>query len=156
MRVRRLGADRASNAAVTSAGAWSRLVLLRSPTAAGLDVPDELNPEVSMERLVEELVPAQLGAVSQGEAAARVRTPEGRWVKGTIRGASFEATGGDAPLAGAWGAPVFDEAGRVVAVVALADEAELEAPLCLLADHLPGWVLRRAGEAEAQAEAKVD
>lgn len=153
VRVRRAGDRRATNAVVTSAGAYSRLALLRSPAAAGLEVPDELNPEISMDRLLEELVPARLGPVPAGEAPARLRTPDGRWLDGIFHGATFTAGGGGDPLAGAWGAPVFDEAGRLLAVLALADGVELEAPLCLLADHLPGWVLRQVGAAEEAAEA---
>ena len=153
VRVRRPGTDLATNAVVTSAGAYSRLALLRSPSAAGLEVPEELNPVISMERLVEALTPARLSAAPPSEAPVRLRTPDGRWVEGTLRGAVFDAEGGGEGLAGAWGAPVFDEEGRVFALVALADGADQEVPLVLLSDHLPGWVLRRAGEAEAAADA---
>lgn len=151
VRVRRPGSAQATNAVVTGAGAWSRLALLRSPSAAGLEVPEELNPAVSMERLLEEIPPARLGPAPAAEAPARLRTPGGRWIEGTIRGAAFAARGAGELLDDAWGAPVFGEDGRVVGVLALAGGDGAEAPLCLLAEHLPGWVLRRADEAGARA-----
>ncbi len=151
VRVRRPGAGAATNAVVASAGAFSRLVLLRSPAAAGQEVPDELNPALSVEGLLASLAPARLGVAPPGEAPARLRTPAGRWLVGTVRGATFAAAEAG-ELDGAWGAPVFGEDGRVLAVLALADGVEREAPLCLLAEHLPGWALRRAGEAEAAAD----
>jgi len=152
VRVRRPGSDQATNAVVSSAGAWSRLALLRSPSAAGLEVPEELNPAVTMERLLQEVAPARLGPAPADGSPARLRLPEGRWIEGTIGGAAFTARDAAERLEGALGAPVFGEDGRVIGVLALASGAGPAAPLCLLADQLPGWVLRRAGEAEPRAD----
>jgi hypothetical protein len=152
VRVRRPGADQATNAVVAGAGAFSRLVLLRSPAAAGQEVPEELNPGLTVEALLGALTPARLGAAPPGGTPARLRTPAGRWLAGTVAGGAFTAAEAG-ELDGAWGAPAFAEDGRLLGVLALADGVEREAPLCLLAEHLPGWVLRRAGEAEAEHEA---
>jgi hypothetical protein len=153
VRLRKPGTASAAFAVVSAADPASRLVLLRSGKAAGLEIPGALNPVISAEALIEELEPAppDLTPVSRGPAL--VYTGEAGWYEGTATPSSFSFEGGAPRLDGVAGAPVFNPDGRTVGIVDLGDGRGGEAPMCLLADHLPGWVLRRARAAEARYEA---
>jgi len=145
VRVRAPGTARSAAAVVTSANPYAGLVLLRSATAAGLDVPAELNPVISAERLIEGLAPALPELEATPDGPAWLRTHEHRWIDVHAGRTRLAAVDRAEPIGGATsGAPVFNEAGRVVGIVGLGDEADGEARLCRLAEHLPGWVIDRA------------
>ena len=152
VRLRKLRSQKAASAVVAAADPFSGLALLRSAAAAGLDVPDELNPDLSADELIAEVAPAAPALAPPLDGPAFLFTPERRWVEGTVTGSTLSLQG-EADLRGARaGTPVFDERGQVVGLVGACDEAGLEARLCLLAEHLPGWALRMARAAEAARE----
>jgi hypothetical protein len=147
VRVRRPRTDEAAFAIAVAADPCSGLALLRSASAGGLTVPEELNPTVAIEALLGGLEPALPAPAATGDAPVLVPARERRWVEGTARGSAISLRGAEEGLgAAALGAPVFGEDGRVLGVVTSADEPGPRATMCLLADHLPGWSLRAAGE----------
>jgi hypothetical protein len=150
VRARKPGTGKVASFVVASANPFSGLALLRPAAAAGLDVPDELNPVISAEKLVEELRLARPDLKPPEEGAVCVFTHEGRWVEGAARGSGITLKAqADRIGSGTSGAPVFGEDGRVRGVVNHGDESEPTARMCVLAEHLPGWVLRRAQDAES-------
>jgi len=150
VRVRKPGTAKTAFAVVTAVDPWSGLALLGTSTAAGLGVPDELNPVMGVEKLLEEVEPAPLELTPIPGGAVFVYSHENRWVEGTARGSAISpARAGGRIRSDRPGAPVFDENGSVVGLVGAGDERGLVVQMCLLADHLPGWALRRARAAEA-------
>jgi len=70
---------------------------------------------------------------------------ERRWVRALATATAISPLAkSDRVRSGTSGAPVFDEQGRVMGLVGSNDLRLPDASLCLLADHLPAWALRRA------------
>jgi hypothetical protein len=156
IRLRRPGTPKSAYAIVTAADPFSKLALLGSRTLSGLDIPDELNPIISNAQLIEELEPALPALAPPREGPVFIPTSDRRWVEGTARGSAVTVTDlSDRLPATTLGAPVFDEDGRVLGVVSACDGLGQRAQVCLLADHLPGALLRSAQVAEAARGAKT-
>lgn len=141
VRIRRPATDLAAFAIVTAASPYSGLALLRSSSAAGLTVPDELNPVIPIEKLIAGLEPASPGPTPP-DGRVQVFTHDGKWIEGVVAGSTIrteEPLGEDTS-----GAPVFDSDGRAVGLVTTGIGPGGDAGLCALAEHLPGWALRAA------------
>lgn len=131
-------------AAVAAADPYSKLALLRTTTAGGLAVPDELNPAIAIGTILEELAPT-VPELSPRDGPVFVPARGQGWLEGDARRSTIAWKDGSARIGNdVLGAPVFNESGRVVGVLTAVDEARPGAAMCLLADHLPGWALRRA------------
>jgi len=155
-RLRRPGTGKTAFGIVTFADPYSNLALLRTRTASGLEVPDELNPVISNRELVTglEVAPPELSPAA--DAPVAVCAPGMRWVEGMARGPTLSAASpAERFPAAILGAPVFNAEGCVRGVVTAVAEGGLAAQMTLLAEHLPGWALREAratrGGAAAQA-----
>jgi hypothetical protein len=147
VRLRLPGTSQAASGIVTAADPCSGLALLEGATAAGLTVPDELNPILPIGQLIAQLRPAA-PALAPGEGEhLSVCTEERAWVE-CGAGPSTLAVEGPGRLGCATiGAPAFDEEGRVVGLVASVAEDGRAGGLCRLSEHLPGWALREAAAA---------
>ena len=152
VRLRKPGAAVSASAVVAFANPFSGLALLQGAAAAGLDVPDELNPVLSVEALLEQLTEVEPVAGSPPAGPTRLCAGQGRWFEGAVHHATFAAADRPGlPDDLLPGAPVLDEAGRVLALVANGSASGPDAALVLLADELPGWVLRRAAHPDKTA-----
>ncbi|BDG10053.1 hypothetical protein [Anaeromyxobacter paludicola] len=131
VRIRRPGTDRRAFAIVTYAEPCSGLALLGSATAAGLTVPDELNPALRVEELLQELAPALPEPSPSWEGPVRLGAPGGAFGAGELRGATLFAPGLAELLPGA---PVLGESGRAIGIVS---HGGASAALCRFSEHLP-------------------
>jgi hypothetical protein len=141
VRIRKPATDRAAFAIVTAASPCSGLALLRSSTAAGLTVPDELNPIVPIEKLIAELEPASPGPTPP-DGRVRILTHDGKCIVGVVAGSTIRT---EEPLDDETaGAPVFDRDGKAVGLVTTGTGPGGAAGICELGEQLPGWALRAA------------
>jgi hypothetical protein len=149
VRVRRPNTPSAASAVVWVAETFSRLALLKDAKAADLEVPDELNPEISAEELIGQVEPALPSLAAQRQGPGHLYTGGG-WVEGflTDRKFSLRNRADRIPRVSA-GAPVFDEDGRVVGVIAFADGSGPDAQLWIPGEDLPGSLLRAAAQASS-------
>jgi hypothetical protein len=152
--LRRPGAAEVACAVVAAADPCSGLALLQAARAAGLDVPEELNPVVSVEELLEGVAAALPEPRAPADGPAWLRAADGRWLPGAVRGAEF-CPAGDASEVAAPGAPVVGEEGRVLGVAAFGGALQPTAALCLLSEALPGWVLRAAAHQDKPAHSTL-
>jgi len=142
VRMRKLGTTSAAFAVVARADPFSGLALLTPSSAAGLGVPEELNPLISPRALIDGLEPCQPELTPNWSGPVSIWSGDA-WVEGTAcQSACSLSSRNDRLPSTALGAPVFTPAGRVVGLVRSIDEAGSGASLCSLADHLPGWLLR--------------
>jgi hypothetical protein len=136
-------------ALVTAADPCSDLAILSSSTASGRDLPDG----GALDRLIDSLESARPDLVPRRDIPVFIFTHEDRWIEATAK-ASFVyvENPADRIRPGTSGAPVFNEDGLVVGIVSSSNQNGPDARMCLLADHLPGWVLRLAAEPQGDLE----
>ena len=148
VRLREWGAPRTAVAVLLAADPCSDFALLGSPPA-GLSLPEEPMPMVRLADLAASREATQLEWTPSASAPVFVYTHENRWVVGTVKNSLITIMRQpDRIRQGTSGAPVFNRDGRVEGLVGFNDVRLADANLCALADHLPGWALRRLRQAE--------
>lgn len=131
----------------------SDLALLSTSTAGGGDLPGSLLE--TADELLSTLEPTVPVLEPSPNARAFLFTHEGRWLEGRTRHSFVEFGRRVRILGGTSGAPVFDENGHVLGVVSFAASTRPDMKMCVLADHLPGWVIRSAREQAARQRSHV-
>jgi len=149
IRVRHPLTGKVALAVVIAADPCSDLALLAAP-APGTAPSGSSGTTASFADLVAELAPATIEWEPALEGPLFIYTHERRWIDGMGTGSAFTPRiPSSRPRAGTSGAPVWNTWGRAVGLVGYNDVRCPEAAMCLLADRLPGWALRRAREAES-------
>ena len=150
VRVRQPGAAAVAIAAVVAAEPCSDYALLvgAPPSGPGLPVPPAL--VAPFQELVASRALARLDLAPATDGPVFVFTHDGRWIEGAVTSSAISIwKQGDRIRTRTSGAPVFGQDGRVVGLVGANDIRLPEATMCALAEHLPGWALRLAHQAEA-------
>jgi hypothetical protein len=152
VRVRDPATGKTAVAAVLAADPCSDYALLGAPAGRAPGAEDALRPDLSLQELAAGGERAALQLAPPPEGVVFIFTHEKRWVQAVARGASLSFPSAAHRVRGATsGAPAFDAQGRVVGLVGFNDIRLADAALCVLADQLPGWALRRAGAARSAA-----
>lgn len=137
-------------AVVTAADPCSDIAILSSSTASGVDLADG----GALDRLIDSLESVRPDLVPRRDIPVFIFTHEDRWVVGAAKASIvYIENPADRIRPGTSGAPVFNEDGLVVGIVSSSNQMGPDARMCLLADHLPGWVLRLAAEPQGDLEA---
>jgi len=148
VRLRQWGGTRTALAVVLAADPCTDFALLGAPPAEVAGGEGSL-PTVPLADLAARREPVLVEWTPPEAGPVFVYTHESRWVTGTARSSLLSILRPqDRIRQGTSGAPVFNRAGRVEALVGFNDVRLADASLCPLADHLPGWALRKAREAE--------
>lgn len=150
VRVRQPGTVKTAVAAVAAADPCSGLALLSRSTVSGPDIPGHSSSVMLIEDLIAELEPMLVELTPFREGPVFIRTHDKRWIRGTARSSTISVPNrADRIRSGTCGAPVFDADGRVVGLVGSADIRLTDAVMCVLAEQLPGWALRKVCDAQA-------
>lgn len=142
--VRVFGHRSATPLLVRFAEPCSDLALLSTSTAGGSDLPGSLLERA--DELFSSLEPTLPVLEPSPNARAFLFTHEGKWLEGRARHSLVEFGRRVRIRGGTSGAPVFDENGSVLGVTSFAASTRPEMRMCVLAAHLPNWIIRSARE----------
>lgn len=153
LRVRQRGTRAIAYSVVVAADPCSDLALLGGGTLAGTDLPGR--SATAFANLISRLEPAFPELEPSRDVPVFIYTHQDRWIEGVAKSSFIFFGRRTRVVGGTSGAPVFNQDGRVVGIVSFSNANGPDARMCVLADHLPGWVLRKAHEAAGEHAASV-